>query len=400
MVEVISVHMPKTAGTAFRHILYDVYEKAELLEDYPPDRMFDPNNSQVASSVKIVHGHFQPATKYDQAFPDAMKIVWLRHPIFRLISEYFFAKTINDKNNPIHVELVEKDLSLLEFAQLPTMRNFQQQYISGLSADDFFFIGIQEYYAEDIRDLGEILGWSAFEVSAKNRNKYPKYQDYLIEIFQDTALVNQLALINDADMKLYSEALLKRAKRRGESAYIQSTVADWNRAQFLLNESNAELRALRDSVEQLNALAESVDPESLGDIMISHNTSKAYRDQVLGFNIDNQGPKLPVRDGKLHLRGWIVGRHAEVGVIRAVRGETVLSKSALDRDRPDVANFLNRPECTCSGFEMSILGAHFARCSEVRIEAVLADGSVVVMGSVAAAPKASVAEVSAAAYAS
>ncbi|MGF1493848.1 MAG: hypothetical protein ACFBSC_15615 [Microcoleaceae cyanobacterium] len=41
--------------------------------------------------------------------------------------------------------------------------------------------------------------------------------------------MNQLAILNQKDMRLYQQALLLRARRRGESHLIQPTLAEYNR---------------------------------------------------------------------------------------------------------------------------------------------------------------------------
>ena len=130
MIELISVHIPKTAGTAFRHVLTDVYGLNGVLGDYPPDSIYHPERA-IDPQINVIHGHFTPS-KYQGYFPQAKRIVWLRHPLFRLISEYFFAKTINDRNNAIHAKLLDDDLSSLEFAKIPQMKNFLNQQIQGI----------------------------------------------------------------------------------------------------------------------------------------------------------------------------------------------------------------------------------------------------------------------------
>src|SRR5262245_49792666 len=98
MVDVISVHISKTAGSAFHSVLNQVYKPAQIAFDYD-DRPTDPtcpSNCDPAAwerraeqfaralgpKVRILHGHFQ-ATKYLKHFPQARIITWLRHPVSR-----------------------------------------------------------------------------------------------------------------------------------------------------------------------------------------------------------------------------------------------------------------------------------------------------------------------------
>ncbi|MGF1493849.1 MAG: sulfotransferase family 2 domain-containing protein [Microcoleaceae cyanobacterium] len=151
MVELISVHIPKTAGTAFQKTLLHVYGSEQVLLDYPPDRVYRPGEP-IADSIKVIHGHFA-LKKYRNHFPEAYRIVWLRHPVFRLISEYFYALTIHDTKNVAHAELFEKNLDIVGFAKLPSMQNHMQRWLQEIELEDLYFVGLQEFYPQDIDDL-------------------------------------------------------------------------------------------------------------------------------------------------------------------------------------------------------------------------------------------------------
>ena len=175
-IELISVHIPKTAGTAFRHVLTDVYGLNGVLGDYPPNQIYQPEITPNPQR-KVIHGHFLPS-KYQGYFPTAKRIVWLRHPLFRLVSEYFFAKTINDRNNVIHAKLLDGNLSILEFAKIPQMRNVLCQNIEETPLPQFDFVGIQEFYSQDLEDLKKMMGWKNFQPIVKNINRYPQSVSY------------------------------------------------------------------------------------------------------------------------------------------------------------------------------------------------------------------------------
>lgn len=240
MVEIISVHIPKTAGTTFFDVLLQIYGFEQICRDYPPDQEYIPTNP-LPEQIKVIHGHLLPI-KYDGYFPEAKRITWLRHPIFRLISEYVFAKTVSDNINPVHTDIAKGRLSFLDFAELPEMQNFMSNQIRGLKLSDFYFVGLQEFFLEDLAELKMMLKWSKFKLKVENSNTSAKNQKFLQKLMANKPLINKLALLNNEDMELYQDALNLRALRRQESKLLQWTLADWERSQFCVCQVQKELQ--------------------------------------------------------------------------------------------------------------------------------------------------------------
>ena len=237
MVKLLSVHIPKAAGTTFREVLSGVYGVGRVFEDYGGTPVAE---LQIADTIRVIHGHFL-ADKYSERFPTARRIVWLRHPLFRLISEYFYAQTLQDRTNPAHAQLLDQHLSLLDFAALPAMQNTISIWLNNVSLEGFDFVGIQEFYPQDLYDLQQHLGWPDLPVEARNTNRYPAYSQHIQDILADTQLVNQLAQFNRTDLQLYHHALNLRAQRRHESVFIQPLLADWHRSHTLLHHGHQPL---------------------------------------------------------------------------------------------------------------------------------------------------------------
>lgn len=215
-VEVISLHIPKTAGTAFRKVLQQVYGNTGIILDYPGEyrKFFQSEWTTRKAQIKAIHGHF-PLNKYEKYFPHARTIIWLRNPIERLISHYFFWKNIPKTNVQagIHNVLLEKRLSLLEFAQLEEMQNHTLKFCPGKKADDFDFVGLQEFFLEDLKILQNILIWPDFNVDYINKNPDPHYTKLLQEILGDHYLIKKLEDINHEEILFYQESINARNKR-------------------------------------------------------------------------------------------------------------------------------------------------------------------------------------------
>lgn len=221
-VELISIHVPKAAGTTFKQVLRQVYNPDEIFFDYP----HKGNNRnrmliQPKPEVRIIHGHF-PAPKYNQKFPEAKKIIWLRNPIKRLISLYFFWKTwqILVANDELNLEqLKDANLSFIEFAEKPEMQNLiKLNFVQNEKLIDFYFVGIHEFFTEDLHELKVMLNWPEFELETQNTNPYPEYKSLLEEVLSNQEIVQKVSALNQEDLELYQEALSLREKRLNTSS--------------------------------------------------------------------------------------------------------------------------------------------------------------------------------------
>lgn len=379
MIELISVHIPKTAGTAFRHVLTDVYGLNGVLGDYPPNQIHQPEKS-IDKSIKVIHGHFEPS-KYRGYCPAAKRIVWLRHPLFRLISEYFFAKTIKDRNNVIHAQLLDGNLSILEFAKIPQMKNFLSQKIKGMQLAQFDFVGIQEFYREDLIDLKNMMGWRNFQPIVKNDNRYPQYQKCLQEILNDASLIDALAKLNREDLELYREALQMRAKRRQESFLIQSTLADWQRSQFLIQQTQTELEQAQSEIQQhrywLNRHSlrnHSLKLTSYSKIQTAFN--------LIGFHFDSPQHPIATTEQTITLSGWVIGKQTPASKIIILHGKDVISETPVNLSRPDVAQAYQVPYAHDSGFTTELVSSVIPPHTELTITVVLTNGQTIKIGEI------------------
>ncbi|MGD1808713.1 sulfotransferase family 2 domain-containing protein [Dapis sp. BLCC M126] len=232
--KVISIHVPKTAGTTFKKVLRQIYHPEEIFFDYP--HRGDLRHKMLTNpkpGVKVIHGHF-PGDKYDNKFPEYRKIIWLRDPIKRLISLYFFWKTWqilveSDAENLAPVK--ESNLTFREFAEKPEMQNLiKSKFVQGQKLTDFYFVGIQEFFSQDLHELKVMLNWPEYELETQNTNPYPEYQLLLEEVLSNQQILNQVSAINYKDIELYQEALSIREKRR-KISQIQYYTQDYSRKQ-------------------------------------------------------------------------------------------------------------------------------------------------------------------------
>jgi hypothetical protein len=221
---IISIHLPKTGGVSFRATLEETFGDA-LMKDYtdlplntPP---YERNKAAIEASLQIcqkdfqgiecIHGHFLPvkflllSQNMDMTF-----ITWMRHPVDRLLSQYYFwqRKYHPKRSAMLHRKVVEEEWSLERFCLGPENRDFYTQYLWGFPLEYFSFIGITEFFEEDHqyfcqRYLGTTSEIKRLNVGPQGGNAY--------EI--EPPLREEIEQYHAKDMDLYRRALSIRQSR-------------------------------------------------------------------------------------------------------------------------------------------------------------------------------------------
>ena len=246
MVELISVHVPKTAGTTFQAILNQVYGEENIYLDYKEPRPVKYGLSKLPSKTRVIHGHFLHF-KYDHLYPQSQRIIWVRNPIYLVISLYFYWLHIPlgpvEKQQKIVRDVKNFKIGLDEFIERPEARNFLSKY-SGELLTKFDFVGVQEFLEEDLIYLKKMLCWCDFSMTIKktNPNPNPKYKQELEEVFSNKEIIEKIIKNNQEDLEIYQEALKLRSERRKESIVIQLMMAEWNHSQHRLSKALKEVK--------------------------------------------------------------------------------------------------------------------------------------------------------------
>jgi hypothetical protein len=166
---IISLHLPKTAGTSFAYAL-EQHFKTRFFKDYTDFPINTPryerNRAALQASlsytendfidIDCIHGHFLPikylllANKHEIIF-----VTWMRNPVERVLSHYFYWKRSYDpKTSPsLHRQVIEEDWSLERFCLGPELRNLYDQFLWGFPIDYFDFIGITYRLTSNQKDL-------------------------------------------------------------------------------------------------------------------------------------------------------------------------------------------------------------------------------------------------------
>lgn len=214
----ISVHIPKCAGTSFRHILRDVYRDALWLNYGTAFVREQAHAGLIPPGTRCIHGHFL-ANAFDDVLPRHTLITWLRHPVERLISNYYHFLRSPDMRDDCCRGLHERRLSLLQFAELDWMRNEATRYMAGRSLPDFEFVGIVEHFSTSLDILSGKLGWTT-AILPRVYNINPERTGEHYEI--STRDYDIIAALNSKDVDIYHDALA--ALHHQEDRYLAAAM--------------------------------------------------------------------------------------------------------------------------------------------------------------------------------
>ncbi|MBV6654022.1 MAG: sulfotransferase family 2 domain-containing protein [Mameliella sp.] len=212
--ELLSFHIPKSAGTSFRNMLRDEYGAEAVLRFDTPLRGGGKfrveqqpfTGRRLPNRVRVLHGHFswQHVNEILDLPADIPKITWLRDPVERVVSNYFYLakrlrEILDEEGKGVNI-LSKMERSLSEYAQAPINQNRMSKFLEGLKLTDFHFVGILESMDEDLKDMSARMGWTiniAYQYNATGARKR--------EITpEERALIEAC---NQDDLALYQEAL-------------------------------------------------------------------------------------------------------------------------------------------------------------------------------------------------
>jgi hypothetical protein len=208
---IISVHIPKTAGTSLGWGLRDRFGD-RLLEDYADRPLSDTpedearrqaaraevrrNGAELLDKYDAVHGHFI-ADKYDALPGKPLFCVVLRDPVDRAASHY---RQWTELPNPVNVmsrKVIEEGLDLAAFTALPGQANLYGTFLGKMPLERFAVVGLTEAYEETLK-LFEAVTSVAVPRRADNvAARKPSF---------GTAERSSLAAAQPGNMHLYDQA--------------------------------------------------------------------------------------------------------------------------------------------------------------------------------------------------
>jgi hypothetical protein len=222
---IISIHIRKTAGTSFRRELSEAFGDALLLDygdEIGSDRLLSRlkriktslsahyNRNRIVDRYKIVHGHFY-GTKYKSLPGRKYYVTFLRDPVERVISNYFYIKSNPSRSHPDAISIHRRNLSLEEYVESAESRNLQARFLAGLDLDRFQFVGITEHYNRSISLFNKLFGVNLRGDVHQNVTRARPSIDMI-----DPLLRKRIITLNERDVALYAEGVdhFRRMLRR------------------------------------------------------------------------------------------------------------------------------------------------------------------------------------------
>lgn len=193
------LHLPKSAGTSLLEIVRKWYGINNVLHTSSP-------TDQDYCNYDVVYGHFV----YNSDYFDHNWITFIRHPIMRLQSFYFYIQMMGDGKRRSYWYNIIKDKSLEEWLDCPESKNHIIKTFAGKkhyeiledidikrayeNARSFYFIGSQENFNTDVAKLASLLDKSVPNIPHRLKSK-------------NKELISDKMYGNDIDFEFYNYLL-------------------------------------------------------------------------------------------------------------------------------------------------------------------------------------------------
>ena len=210
--KLISIHIPKSAGTSFFHTLRKEYGPRKVVRIDTEGRAVRVNKvplnaAYISRNPTVVHGHFiiddlEDIIKSTSGIP---VITWLREPAERVISNYFYLskrleEELGEKKKGLNI-LSKMKRSLLEYAHGEANRNRISKFLRGVELQDLSFIGLVSEYDKDVSDLAQKLEWKTVQTFTHN-----KTNSSLVEKV-DSETMKIIKSLNQEDYEVFEKAM-------------------------------------------------------------------------------------------------------------------------------------------------------------------------------------------------
>jgi len=181
----LSYHIPKTAGSSLRQMLYEAFGRSSVLSVYRPDEakvLGKGNAIPIRIGASVVHGHFKPHPKHNELFPNAHSMAWVRdpiqriwslvghlldlqwkHPHYAMLHNLYVTKGVESQHDI--VERIVKDGSI------PYMVNAYSRFFSAVDIQDLSFVGSMHNFSASIASLNREFDLSLKPLHRNSRTR-------------------------------------------------------------------------------------------------------------------------------------------------------------------------------------------------------------------------------------
>jgi hypothetical protein len=152
----------------------------------------------------VIHGHFA-AKKYIGKFPNALYVTWLRDPVERVASNYFYWQRTHIPGDLRWEQVIGQKMSLEQFARLDFASNLQQAFLFPLAVEEFDFIGITEEYDRSLELFRRLFCPDASFVAPVHNLLNPNREGRFYDM--DPELRRKILRLNERDAYTYLDGV-------------------------------------------------------------------------------------------------------------------------------------------------------------------------------------------------
>ncbi|WP_417482763.1 sulfotransferase family 2 domain-containing protein [Maricaulis sp.] len=217
----MSVHIRKCAGSTFKAALRESFG-SRVLFDYGDEigsnwpssvekrkrrlKAAIDSKAAIEKNYDVIHGHFF-REKYNFLTCERAYITFMRNPLYRILSNYYYLKRNPKRANPDAIIVNKLSYTLEEFAAHPDNQNLQSQFIQSKNLDEFSVVGIVEDYELSIERINYVHGTN---LGCAHRENVNENSDENYDVPKRTiAIINANNL---EDLRLYDKARNQLAK--------------------------------------------------------------------------------------------------------------------------------------------------------------------------------------------
>ena len=343
------IHIPKTAGTSFRNMLYEQFPKEATFPSrqdiknnngrYPLIKAIGEKAKEDRNKIHLIAGHYHYPVG-DIFNSGCRRLVFLRKPLERAIS------------NLLHLKKYQKDLSDKTYESIfesskTHLANLQTRYLAGVHGREIitredlkvaktnlrkcYFIGITEDFTRSVALAEKVFGWEFSQIRSDNINHANKVSPISNELTEKLNSINQL------DHELYQFGLqLFDEFCSDHTAYLKKNIFDDSKDQTLTNIDKANFLFLKDCSQSIKPTRFSIDK-------INGKTFK-------------KNQRMVVSSPEISFSGWAVD-DASKSVFKEVWllfNGTKVFKTKSNIVRADVAKKLSNESFKNAGFEINL----------------------------------------------
>jgi len=213
---ILSIHIPKTAGTSFGESLKVKFGDRMLL-DYgdwagynSPEVLIHraertaqmrARRDQLLETFDIIHGHFL-ADKYLGLFPKTDFVAFFRDPYQQTLSNYFFMQNNPHLPHPAVKIFHDVKMTIHDFLSWDAVRNPQTKFLGSVPVESFAVVGLTEEFPRSISLFTSTFGHGVPAHFVKNVNPARLGSEYQLE----PELRKAMDKFRAADLDLYRRA--------------------------------------------------------------------------------------------------------------------------------------------------------------------------------------------------